>query len=397
MEKKILFIETGNHGGGSFGSLSQTISTLDRKRFHPIVFYLNPTPHVERMRRLGVKVYLIRDLLYNNTTPEVLKRALVGLNWFLGSRIPRLLPLYEWLIHAYPLLRLRSIVRREGVDLIHLNNTMVRHFFCVVGLRGLGVPIVSHLRSFIIKGANPYMAKYTNQNVIKYIAYSEGVKDYWAAVGVDKGNVDIIPNGIGAVQVAPLDVWKHIDIPRRKGPLIGCVGAVKVNRTYDYMLRSFVHILKQEPEAFLLIVGKWMDRGLCEKLQRMARDLGIADSVRFHGPDSEATRIISGLDALSIPYRIEPFGRVLLEAWALGIPVIATRVGRIDQIISHMQDGILVNHGDEHAMTSAVLTLFRDRTLRSAMAERGRKTVQERFSIQSCTRQLESLYDGLLS
>jgi len=269
---------------------------------------------------------------------------------------------------------------------------MVRHFFCVVGLKDMGVPIVSYLRSFIIRGANSFMAAYSNRHVSRYVAYSEGVREFWEKVGVDTQNTEVIYNGIEITDIKPLDVWKRIGIERRCGPMVGCVGAIKKNRTYDFMIKSFVHILKEEPDAFLLIVGKWMDRGLGEKLERMILNLGIKESVLLHGPDPEAIRMIAGLDVLTIPYRVEPYGRVLLEAWLGKTPVVATRVGHIDKIISHNKDGLLVDHGDEKAMSQAVLRIWRDKEFSQSLTQEGRKTLEARFSIRACTAKLESLY-----
>jgi len=392
----VLFIETGNHGGGSFESLYQNISCLNQERFMPIVVYLNRTHQFEKMKSLGVEVYLVRDILYNNQLPNFVKKLLVGINWALGSLFPRLTLLYEYLIHLLPIITLRRLVRKKSVDLIHLNNNMVRHFFCIVGLKDLGIPIISYLRSFIIKGANPFMAEYSNKHVSCYVSYSEGVKEFWGKVGVDTGNVKVIPNGIKIANIEPIDVWDRCGIKPRKGPLIGCVGAVKVNRTYDYMIKSFVHVLAEEPEAFLVIVGRWMDPGLGEKLLRLAYELGIDKSVKLHGHDDKAAQIIAGLDMLTIPYRVEPYGRILMEAWLAKTPVIATRVGKIEQIITNGNDGLLVEHGDELAMSEAVLKIWRDKALRDHLTREGYSTVKNRFSIEKCTRELEKLYEELV-
>lgn len=399
MDKKItvLFVETGNYGGGSFESLYQNIANLDRERFKPIVFYLNRTPYVKKMRALGVKVYLVGDILYNNVIPNVFKRILVALNWAIGSVYPKLTIFYEWAVHVGPILKLRRIVRQHNVDVIQLNNTIVRHFFCIVGLKDMGIPIISYLRSFIIKGVNPFMAAFSNHHVTCYVAYSEGVREFWEKVGVDKHKTRIIYNGIEITDIEPLDVWNRIGAECRGGPLVGCVGGIKVNRTYDFMIKSFVHILREEPDAFLVIVGRWMDRGLGEKLQKLAGDLGISESVLFHGPDREAIRIIAGLDVLTIPYRVEPYGRILLEAWIAETPVVATRVGHIDKIITHEKDGLLVNHGDTKAMSQAVLRIWRDKCFSKLLTQEGKKTVEKRFAIRTCTEKLENLYRQIAS
>ncbi len=396
MQRKItvLIVETGNHGGGSFESVYQNIRNLDRDRFKPILFYLNATPYVQKMRNLGAEVHVVGDILYNNRIPDILKRIIVGSNWGLGRIFPKLTPIYEWVIHLRPILALRRIVRSKNVNIIHLNNNMVRNFFCLVGLKGLGVPILSYFRSFIISGANPFMAEYSNRHVTQYVAYSGGVRDYWGHVGVDTTRFEIVHNGIEIEDIPALDVWHWIGIDRRR-PIVGCIGTVKVNRTYDFMIKSFARILREEPEAFLIIVGKWLDRGLGEKLEQLVRDLGIESSVKFHGGDPRGKEIIAGLDILTIPYRVEPYGRILLEAWLAKTPVIATRVGHIDKIISHNKDGVLVEHGDEEDMAQAVLKVWRDKAFAENLVTEGRRTVENRFSIYRCTKDLEAVYEKI--
>lgn len=397
MEKKktVLFVETGNHGGGSFESLYQNVAHMDHKRFKPIVVYLNRTHQLGRMKNLGVDVYLIKDLLYNKYMPEWIKKVLVGFNWMLGRMLPKLTPIYEFYIHLWPIIFMKYIIKKYQVDIIQLNNNMLRNFFCIVGLKNMHIPIICYLRSFIIKGVTPYMASYSNKHVSRYVAYSEGVKDYWSAVGVDAQNTEVIHNGIEINDIEPVDVWERIGIKPKNGPLVGCVGAVKVNRTYDFMIRSMVHILEEEPQAHLVIIGTWMDVGLAEKLQDLIDHLGIGQSVTLHGHDPLAKWMIAGFDMLTIPYRVEPFGRILLEAWLAGTPVIATHVGHIDKIITHGKDGLLVNHGDERAMCSAALRLWQDKDFRDRIIKDGRETVESRFSIEKCTEKLESLYNTI--
>jgi len=94
---------------------------------------------------------------------------------------------------------------------------------------------------------------------------------------------------------------------------------------------------------------------------------------------------------------VEPFGRVLLEAWLAKTPVVATSVGRISKIITNNRDAMLVEHGDEQAMCNAVIKLFRDKKFSSDLAIEGRKTVETRFSIKRCTEKLEGIYKELLA
>ncbi len=398
MSKKItiLFVETGYIGGGSFESLYQIIRNIDRDCFEPLVLYLNHTPYVGKMHDLNVKVFLARDFLYSSIVPPVVVRTAVRMGKVIGKFFPWLIPFYERIIHFKTIEHIRNIVKDKNVDLVVLNNTIRRHFFCIVGLNDIPVPIISYLRSFITNGMTRFVAEYGNNRVAQYVAYSDGVKDCWIRTGVDPSKVQVIHNGIEIADIEPLDVWKRMGVERRDGLLIGCVGAIKHNRGLDFLIRSFAHVLKEEPNAFLVIVGSQHYNELVKELKMMTLELGIANSVRFHGKDPEAKRMIAGMDVLSLPYRVEPFGRVLLEAWLTGTPVVASRVGNIDQIITHGKDGLLVEYGDENAMSQAIIELWQDKELRASVASEGRKTVEKRFSIGECTTKVEALCKSLV-
>ncbi len=102
--------------------------------------------------------------------------------------------------------------------------------------------------------------------------------------------------------------------------------------------------------------------------------------------------IIAGLDMLILPYKVEPFGRVLLEAWLSNTPVVATNVGKIDKIITDCKDGLLVYYGNEEAMKYAVIKLWREKKFRDSIIREGKNTVESRFNINKSVSALEFLY-----
>ena len=393
---KILFIETGLNGGGSFESMYQIVKNIDRDRFEPIVLYVNYTGYFNKMSQLNVKTYLVKDILFSKILPKNMVRIVVRIGWFLGKYVPCFLPSYELVIHLRLILAIRRIVRDNRVNIVIPNNDILRHFFCVVGLRKINIPILSYLRSHITKGMNNIIAELGNKRVDRYIAYSEGIKDLWTSFGVDQKKVEIIHNGIDLKKYEPIEIWERMNLIPRNGPLVGAVGAIRPNRSFDFLIKSFAKVLIKEPEAFLIIIGSCYNKKLVNKLKSLVKSLGIVDSVRFHGPDKEARRMIGQLDVFCMPYRVEPFGRVLLESWAMETPVIATKVGKIEKIIEHNKNGILVNYGDEDALSNAIITIWRDKKIAKLLVEEGLKAVKQRFSIEVCTRKLEILCEEVV-
>jgi glycosyltransferase involved in cell wall biosynthesis len=393
----VLFVETGITGGGSFESLYQLISNLDKRKFNPIVIYLNSTPYIEKMEKMGIEVLLKKDILYSGFLPSLVIKIIVHSNWIFGKYWPRIVLLYERVFHSGTIFFIKKMIRSKKIGLVVLNNDIMRHFFCVVGLNNIDIPVISYLRSFGTKGITPFIAKYANRKISRYIAYSSGVKEWWGKEDLDTSKIEVIYNGIKIESIKSLDLRSRYNIDVGRAPIIGCVGAIRNDRGYSFMIRSFKLLLKEEPNAFLVIVGNKHYEQLANDLEKLTINLGIEKSVLMPGSDHEAKRVISGLDIFCLPYRIEPFGRVLLEAWLAATPVIATRIGKIEEIITDGKDGLLVNYGDEEAMSRALTRVWRNKAIREMLIHEGRHTVEERFSIEECTRKIEDVFEKVIN
>ena len=116
----------------------------------------------------------------------------------------------------------------------------------------------------------------------------------------------------------------------------------------------------------------------------------------FLGHRNDALGILSALDALVLPYAIEPFGRVLLEAWQLGIPAVLSQVGHITDVVSEGEDAVLFDPGVPDDLARRLGEVLREKGLRAQLATNGRRTCIERFSISSHCRQIESIYRRIL-
>jgi len=125
----------------------------------------------------------------------------------------------------------------------------------------------------------------------------------------------------------------------------------------------------------------------------MTSKLGIALRVVFLGAREDVHECLAALDLFVLPSLHEGMGRVLLEAMAVGCPVVATRVGGIPDIVEDGTTGLLVPPRDERALAEAILTLLRDRSRRAAYGEAARRHVDGRFDVETMVRSVERLYD----
>ena len=150
-------------------------------------------------------------------------------------------------------------------------------------------------------------------------------------------------------------------------------------------------ILLEYPEALLLVGGGGEEQ---ETLERQARVLGIADRVEFVGPIHDPRDFYRRLDLFVLPSLDEAFGLVVLEAMAMGLPVIGTRVGGVPEVLTHGVNGWLVEPGNSAQLAAGIRTLWADPALCRHAAEEGRRTAV-RFDVTRVAAELQAEYERM--
>lgn len=178
-------------------------------------------------------------------------------------------------------------------------------------------------------------------------------------------------------------------------PLIGVVGRLTPQKGIPVALQAFAHLHKHWPTARFVIVGT----GYGNKpqiYQSLAQSLGISDYVYWLGARTDTIDIIASLDVLVSSSLWEGLPTVILEAMALGTPVVATNIAGTRDLIKHEQTGLLVPSQHPEALSHAIQQLLRDRVLAHRLAATARRQV-EQFTIDHIARQYERLYLSLRS
>ncbi len=168
----------------------------------------------------------------------------------------------------------------------------------------------------------------------------------------------------------PLTVSPSNDAIKKTGPLILTVGSLTPQKAHDILLYAFARIVKIKPEWRLAIVG---DGHLKNKLKTMARQLGIADHVDWHGQVGDPFPYYRAADIFVLPSRFEGMPNVLLEAMSCGLPVIVSDAspGPLEYVV-HETSGLVVPANNVEALSAAIQRLITDKELRSRL---GRKAI----------------------
>lgn len=270
----------------------------------------------------------------------------------------------------------------------------MRDLYGVIAASSMRVPCVSHLHSARVKYIPLSVKRFLNTHVARFIANSRFTREYWERLGIIPTKIELVYNAITETAVALLAVRTQWGIVSSVKYVVGCVGNLAEHKGQAFLVRAFQKVLKEEPNAILLIVGEGLSRPALEKL---VQKFDLSGSVILIGYDSRAKEIIAGLDLLVLPSWSETFGMVLLEAMLAGVPVVATRVGGIPEVIEHGLNGLLVEYGDEQGLASAILKVLKDETLQSRFIAEGKRIVQEQFSIKTQVRAIEKIYDEIFS
>lgn len=201
-------------------------------------------------------------------------------------------------------------------------------------------------------------------------------------------------------------IYNFVDIDRHQSPPPSCVPPTdspeqrtlmhisnfrSVKRVVD-VIEIFSHVVK-EVNARLIMVGDGPDA--CHALQK-ALELGVSDRVRFTGVTEEVNSLLRTADLFLLPSQMEGFGLAALEAMASGVPVIASDVGGLREVVQHGETGFLESVGDTKTMAEDAVTLLTDREMYEDFCKAARERASDLFDYRDIIPQYEALYESVL-
>jgi glycosyltransferase involved in cell wall biosynthesis len=169
-------------------------------------------------------------------------------------------------------------------------------------------------------------------------------------------------------------------------PIVGVFGRITQWKGQDVVLRALVNV----PSVMAVFVGEEEDLSSADKLRLLARELGVADRVRFLGFRKDVPQLMRAVDCIvHVPIDPEPFGRVVVEGMLAGRPVIATHAGGIPEIIENGVSGILITPGNPGELAEALRRIFSDPARAAEMAANAQQGALLRFSDKRMLSEIE--------
>jgi glycosyltransferase involved in cell wall biosynthesis len=291
------------------------------------------------------------------------------------------------------LVELVRLLRRERPDIVHANSSKAGVLGRLAALLA-GVPIRiftvhgwafsahSGLSSRLYRWADRLVRPLTTTTIC--VAESERSSGLGAAT-CDPARTLVIPN---AVDVAAAPRSTHAGDP----PRIVAVG--RLQRPKDFV--TLVRALQGVPAGTfeMVLVGEGPDR---RRVEQEIVGLGLADRVHLYGECHDVRDLLAGSDVFVLSSNSEGMPLSVLEAMAAGLPVVASRVGGVPELVADGVTGILVAPGDEEELTAALRRLLDDPALRRRLGDAGRRRAKEHFDLDSFWRAHVALYSRELA
>jgi len=370
-QKSILFIDTGITGyGGSFRSLFYTVNSIKNQFKHIYVVYLNASDILEQLNGENITLIKIDDPVYCKNRKLVIRMAL-KLKRMIGKIFPCFKPLLEFSVHRNTLKSIEREINFADVDIIHFNIDPFRDFFGYKLCLKYNIPAIFHLRVFHLEENTKSKVKLLNNLRNNYIAISDSIMASWIDQGLDRKHITVIPNFIKKDNIADT----HKIIPENNNAVkILFLGRIEQDKGLLFLLNTF-SLLPDIFELYIVGDGSYMD-----VIRQRIKELKLVNSVHLEGYKKNTVEYLEKSDILIVPSEKEPFGRVVLEGMLNKIPVIASRVGGMVEIIENEVDGYLVDYNDAEALSEKIQFVTRSNKVRNLIIEAAYKKVTTIYS-----------------
>jgi glycosyltransferase involved in cell wall biosynthesis len=383
MQLKVAFAITELDVGGAEKNLTELVCRIDRNRFDPLVFVLSFPPSnpvlVERIKSQNVPLHFL-GLRRWSQLPQILLKFAARL------RLERPDLVQSFLFHAN--IASRIAARLAGIPVV------------VSGLR-----VAEHAARWHI-----LVDCLTSSYVDHYVCVSQAVAKFAARNGLPPERITVIPNAIDPSRFSPENSPRKCDrcscqgilptVMSQQGPAdaseeyrLVTVARLEYQKGVDWLLLAVANWIKRFPDLRLIIVG---EGPLKSTLQDLINEYDLSRHAILAGFQRDVVSVLRGADLFLLPSRWEGMPNALLEAMATGLPVVATDVEGVREILGTHTDHQLIAPGDSDALKDAILWHYFHRESSQALGRRNRESVLAQFAWPNVVKQYENLWTWLV-
>lgn len=284
-----------------------------------------------------------------------------------------------------------AISRMHPFDVVHTHDAHA-HTSAVLAasLFAMEIPIVVSRRvDFPVSNSVFSKWKYNHPAVRKIICVSNAIQEMTAPAIKNLSKLCVVHSGIdtsryhGTIEAAPLRAELGLS---PDAPLIGNLSALADHKDYPTFLNVAEEVIKKIPEARFVIAGSGPDERI---IRQLIRSKGLDQRVFLLGFRNDVPEVMKSLDVFLITSKTEGLGTIVLEAFAAGVPVVATAAGGIPELVENEVTGLLSSVGDVHSISENVMRVLQNTTVRNAMINAAAQKAEQFSFRMTATKTLE--------
>lgn len=372
-------------------SLLALLAGIDRNAVTPLLLSPREGPLTEEVRKLGIQVVISKIehwVAFGHAAKENYPRRWIRVLAGLKQRVQAI----------------TGIIEQFDIDIVYTNTVTVIEG--AIAARMTRRPHLWHLREHVagnkdLKALCPatLISRIVGMLSAQVIVNSQALAKAYTCKNLDR-KVAVVHNGIDLNSFQPIqgarDSLRQELGLGRDTRIIATIGSITPRKGHRVFIDAASRLRNYSDDVAFLVVGNGEEKYLKELVAKV-KAAGLEDVFHFAGWRNDIDRILSAIDLLLVTAEQEAFGRTLIEAMALRIPVVATRSGGPEEIIIDGTTGFLVPVNDAEAMATAAARILSDSTLSSRLVAAGYLRAAEMFSITAYVRKIESIILNLAS